>query len=247
MVCEFSEFFYKRSLIVCTVYTCQQTTLHFASLFFTENIESGKSSVLESLASTTDYLVIKEHTPMWESFLRAFYSTPSTMNALMLQESILHSLVFPIKGIVEAGSKGPFKLVLMERSAEDLQIFISNLDSLGMWREHSTAVLNGLLRSNPIYPTQGRIYLKTTPEVSKVRCSKRYITGEKSVSLDYLSSINVLYDNWLSGPTAPPNTYIINANTSLEEVILKTSSKIKEMIAEHDQLSSANTSYSFVI
>lgn len=65
-------------------------------------------------------------------------------------------------------------------------------------------------------PSQGIIYLQTTPEMCLKRTQKRGRHGEEGIKIDYLNKIHDLHENWLKNEEGKNGLKILRLNTDEE-------------------------------
>ena len=168
-------------------------------MYFVEgNIGSGKSTFLKKLS--TEFKVVQEPVDEWsnmknangKNILEEFYEDPER-NAYLFQSIAFRSRVKNITDLDEN--------VIVERSIyTDRMVFAEvckedgNINEIE-WNDY-TEWFDFIVKHIGFKP-KGFIYLRTDPEKSHERITKRNRSGESNISLDYLRKLHQRHDKWL--------------------------------------------------
>ena len=170
-------------------------------MYFVEgNIGSGKSTFLKKLSS--EFKVVQEPVDEWskmkndrngKNILEEFYEDPER-NAYLFQSIAFRSRVKNIADLKD-------ETVIIERSIyTDRMVFAEvckedgNINEIE-WNDY-TSWFDFVVKHIGFKP-KGFIYLRTEPEKSHARVTKRNRSGESNISLDYLRKLHQRHDKWL--------------------------------------------------
>jgi len=181
------------------------------------NIGAGKTTFLKALASACpEYEIVLEPVDQWtakhgdRSILELLYEDKARW-AYTFQTCVLQTIGAAVK---EAHTKNK-KIIITERSAlTSRYVFTQMLKEGGYISEIEWALYLKLLEDYYM-PLNGHIYLATELDVSADRIKERGRPGE-TVSMDYLSNLEIKHRSWLSSTDLPVLTL---TSTSLEENI----------------------------
>jgi deoxyadenosine/deoxycytidine kinase len=170
-------------------------------MYFVEgNIGSGKSTFLKKLS--TEFKVVQEPVDEWskmknassgKNILEEFYEDPKR-NAYLFQSIAFRSRV---KNITDIDADN----VIVERSIyTDRMVFAEVCKEDGNINEIEsndyTEWFDFVVKHIGFKP-KGFIYLRTDPEKSHERITKRNRSGESNISLEYLRKLHHRHDKWL--------------------------------------------------
>lgn len=168
-------------------------------MYFVEgNIGSGKSTFLKKLS--TEFKVVQEPVDEWskmknangKNILEEFYEDP-VRNAYLFQSIAFRSRVKNITDLDENAiverSIYTDRMVFAEVAKED-----GNINEIE-WNDY-TEWFDFIVKHIGFKP-KGFIYLRTEPEKSHERITKRNRLGESNISLDYLRKLHERHDKWL--------------------------------------------------
>ncbi|MFC1854705.1 deoxynucleoside kinase [Candidatus Dependentiae bacterium] len=171
------------------------------------NMGAGKTTLAEILGKSFDFVdVVPEPVSSWgfdekNNLLAYFYSDPKRW-AFTFQS---HVFITRAKAHIEAvNNPNSKKIIVMDRSVYcDKLCFAQNCFNLGMmskteWNTYKKVF--SWITSEFIHPPDGIIYLKVSPKMCLERINNRGRVEERSVSLDYLKSLETLHNEWLFGP-----------------------------------------------
>ncbi len=169
-------------------------------MYFVEgNIGSGKSTFLKKLSS--EFKVVQEPVDEWsnmknangKNILEEFYEDPER-NAYLFQSIAFRSRV---KNITDIDADN----VIVERSIyTDRMVFAEvckedgNINEIE-WNDY-TEWFDFIVKHIGFKP-KGFIYLRTDPEKSHERITKRNRSGESNITLEYLRKLHRRHDKWL--------------------------------------------------
>jgi len=177
-------------------------------MYFVEgNIGSGKSTFLKKLS--TEFKVVQEPVDEWskmknssngKNVLEEFYEDPKR-NAYLFQSIAFRSRV---KNITDINADN----VIVERSIyTDRMVFAEvckedgNINEIE-WNDY-TEWFDFVVNHIGFKP-KGFIYLRTDPEKSHERITKRNRSGESNISLEYLRKLHQRHDEWLCHDATVP-------------------------------------------
>jgi len=177
-------------------------------MYFVEgNIGSGKSTFLKKLS--TEFKVVQEPVDEWskmknssngKNVLEEFYEDPKR-NAYLFQSIAFRSRV---KNITDINADN----VIVERSIyTDRMVFAEvckedgNINEIE-WNDY-TEWFDFVVNHIGFKP-KGFIYLRTDPEKSHERITKRNRSGESNISIDYLRKLHQRHDEWLCHDATVP-------------------------------------------
>lgn len=168
-------------------------------MYFVEgNIGSGKSTFLKKLS--TEFKVVQEPVDEWskmknangKNILEEFYEDP-VRNAYLFQSIAFRSRVKNItdldENVIVERSIYTDRMVFAEVAKED-----GNINEIE-WNDY-TEWFDFIVKHIGFKP-KGFIYLRTEPEKSHERITKRNRLGESNISLDYLRKLHERHDKWL--------------------------------------------------
>jgi deoxyadenosine/deoxycytidine kinase len=158
------------------------------------NIGSGKTTLTALLAEHYKWEAHYENAdnnPYLDDFYNDMLSWSFNLQIYFLNERFGH-----IQEIRKSGLS-----VIQDRTIyEDANIFAANLYSMGLMsgRDYSTyrALFDKIIAFNP--PPDLLIYLRANVPTLIKQIRKRGRPYEESISLDYLSNLNVRYEKWIS-------------------------------------------------
>ena len=188
---------------------------------------------------------------LWVSYLHRFYTSPSRESALSFQRCILHSLWIPLPSFLITGPQEGFRMVITERSPEDMNLFITALDKNNLWSTDNSVSINKTINGIKFPYYTATIYIHTSPEEAFKRCKSRNRDGESSISFEYLSQLHNIYESWFSSSQFPNKVFVINGNRSEIEVFSEVnqvlSAIVKDCALNAQPPPLSNKSYSFVV
>ena len=168
-------------------------------MYFVEgNIGSGKSTFLKKLSS--EFKVVQEPVDEWskmhnangKNILEEFYEDPKR-NAYLFQSIAFRSRVKNITGLNESAiverSIYTDRMVFAEVCKEDGNINDIEWNDYTEWFDFIVKYIG--------FKPKGFIYLRTEPEKSHERITKRNRSGESNISLEYLRKLHRRHDKWL--------------------------------------------------
>jgi deoxyadenosine/deoxycytidine kinase len=178
------------------------------------NIGAGKTTFLKALAAACpDYEIVLEPVDQWtaefggRSILQLLYEDKARW-AYTFQTCVLQTIGAAVK---EAQAKNK-KIIITERSAlTSRYVFTQMLKEGGFISEIEWALYLKLFEDY-YTPLDGHIYLATDLDISAERIKERGRPGE-TVSMEYLSDLEIKHRSWLSSTTLPVLTL---TSTSLE-------------------------------
>jgi len=164
------------------------------------NIGVGKSTLVEMLCNNLGWQPFFE--PVAENpYLADFYKD---MNAWSF-----HSQIFFLTHRLRAHHQLALHptSVIQDRSVyEDAEIFAQNLYLQGNINERDYATYRGLYETMTVFlpPPDLVIYLRASVPTLQARITHRGRDYERSISAEYLSGLNKLYEDWISNFTLCP-------------------------------------------
>lgn len=178
-------------------------------MYFVEgNIGSGKSTFLKKLS--TEFKVVQEPVDEWskmknassgKNILEEFYEDPER-NAYLFQSIAFRSRV---KNITDIDATD---VVIVERSIyTDRMVFAEvsreagNINEIE-WNDY-TEWFDFVVEHIGFRP-KGFIYLRTDPEKSHERITRRDRSGESNITLEYLRKLHQRHDEWLTRDMTAP-------------------------------------------
>ena len=157
------------------------------------NIGAGKTTLAEKLAQHYGWDVFYEAVE-GNPYLAPFY-TDMAKWSFHLQIYFLNSRFEQVLKIKE----NPFEAVIQDRSIyEDAYIFAQNLYESGVLNETDFSTYRGLFTTimKAVSPPDLMIYLKAdTPKLVR-QIQKRNRDFEQNIDVNYLESLNLLYENF---------------------------------------------------
>jgi deoxyadenosine/deoxycytidine kinase len=157
------------------------------------NIGAGKTTLAEKLAQHYGWDVFYEAVE-GNPYLAPFY-TDMAKWSFHLQIYFLNSRFEQVLKIKE----NPFEAVIQDRSIyEDAYIFAQNLYESGVLSETDFSTYRGLFTTimKAVSPPDLMIYLKAdTPKLVR-QIQKRNRDFEQNIDVNYLESLNLLYENF---------------------------------------------------
>jgi len=214
-------------------------------LFIEGNIGTGKTTFLLKLEELGDYEIIYEPVDIWrklidgnnKNLLQTFYDNIKRYSYLFQS--------FAFKSRLENMMKPQKKQIrIVERSVfTDKNVFAQNCYNNGLMTLLEWKVYRHWFRwSTKLYETAGYnvnpdayIYLRASPQISYDRIRKRDRSEEESISLEYLTQISNLHDNWLKGYFNKIPVLVIDCNRDFEsnnKYFDKILVKIKTLISQ---------------
>ena len=157
------------------------------------NIGSGKTSLVEILSSRLNIAPYYENID--NPYLEDFYDDMSRWS-FNLQISFLANKIEQLNDITHRS-----KDVIQDRTIyEEAYIFVANLKEMGLLsgRDHNTYldIFNLMVRNIPMPDVI--IYLKASVPTLLGQIYKRGRAYEMRIEPDYLNSLNILYENWIT-------------------------------------------------
>ena len=203
-------------------------------MYFVEgNIGSGKSTFLKKLS--TEFKVVQEPVDEWskmrnangKNILEEFYEDPRR-NAYLFQSIAFRSRVKNITDLKDADN------VIVERSIyTDRMVFAEvckedgNINEIE-WNDY-TEWFDFVVKYIGFKP-KGFIYLRTIPEKSHERITKRKRSGESNISLEYLKKLHQRHDKWLIDES---NVLVLDVTEDFEsnpELLEKMIQKVRNFV-----------------
>ncbi len=154
------------------------------------NIGCGKTTVLESLNNTESFKdkVITEDIKSWKPYLEQFYNNMDKY-ALSFQMKVL-------KHHMKNSKLDSNSLYILERSPLScIHVFGENLYNDNKISDLDMQLMIDYNNSFGWMP-EYIIYIKTDPEICSKRINERHRQGEDGIPLDYLKSIDNLYNEF---------------------------------------------------
>jgi len=168
------------------------------------NIGTGKTTLTQLLADRFRW------EPRFEAvednpYLSDFYSDMSRWS-FPLQIFFLNHRLNVHKNI----SGGTVSAIQDRSIYEDANIFARNLYEQGHMEERDYVNYLSLYKSvcGELQPPSLMIYLRKDVDILKDRISKRGRDYEKSISDEYLSNLNLFYDEWMEGYSIGPKLIV---------------------------------------
>lgn len=159
------------------------------------NIGAGKSTLVKLLSERLDYRPYYE--PVAENpYLEDFYRD--------MPSWAFHSQVFFLSYRVRshrALMDDPHSVVQDRSLYEDAEVFARNLHERGTMSERDWSAYNGLYRTmTGLLPAPDLvIYIKASVQTLMSRIALRGRGFEASITEEYLSGLNRLYESWIEG------------------------------------------------
>jgi deoxyadenosine/deoxycytidine kinase len=164
------------------------------------NIGVGKSTLVEMLCSKLSWIPFYE--PVAENpYLSDFYRDMTSW--------AFHSQIFFLTHRLRAHhqlAQHPTSVIQDRSIYEDAEIFAQNLFLQGYIHPRDYETYRELYRTTIEFlpPPDLVIYLRASVPTLSQRISRRGREYERSISPDYLNSLNVLYERWISNFTLCP-------------------------------------------
>lgn len=205
------------------------------NIVFEGNIGSGKTTMIESYKNMTNIEIIPEKVEFWKNIgninlLELMYKDP-IKHHFAFQTTVFLSQIYSI-------TNGIGKVRLIERSPySSFYIFIEQMKNKIPDYEFET------LKSLFTYITEKPglnfkpdliVYIREKPEVSFKRMQKRNRPEEKDITLDFLSEIHKLHEDWLiqgKKPIPAPIIIIDGGQTKMQKALKRL--KLKLAIAKN--------------
>ena len=194
------------------------------------NIGAGKSTLVEQVCRKT--LWKPSYEPVSENpYLADFYKDMKSWS--------LHSQLFFMVERIEAFKRyNSFQgVVVQDRSVyEDAEIFAKSLYLQGLLnnRDYMTYLRLYTLYKEFIQPPDLVVYVKADVELLRRRILHRGRAIEKNITRDYLESLNLLYEEWISCYTLSPvviveasKVDVLTNQMDLEEIVALIKEKAK--------------------
>ncbi len=159
------------------------------------NIGVGKSTLVQKLCAKLNWDPFYE--PVAENpYLADFYADMPSWS--------FHSQIFFLTHRLRSHhqlAKHPASVVQDRSVYEDAEIFAKNLYQQGHIRQRDYQTYRELYETviEFLPPPDLVIYLRATVPTLLTRISRRGRAYERTISPEYLSGLNVLYENWISG------------------------------------------------
>lgn len=176
------------------------------------NIGAGKSTMCNLLQTyRSKYKTIVEPVKQWhtpengKSLLESFYQDPYRWSYTMETFTLINRL----KEYHEHVKHDSTKTLIFERSLySGFYCFAQNGKNSGFLNSIEWSIysewMDFFLKSENLIP-DGFIYLKATPETCQSRINKRLRSGESEISLQYLTEIDKLHDEFLCNENSRPS------------------------------------------
>ena len=181
------------------------------------NIGSGKTTFLNMFAKEVENVeVLMEPVTMWQdvnghNLLSLMYEDPGRHTFAFQMYAILTTIKQKINSgtkdkIVErlGGGKCFIELSYQMGTLNDIEYSI-----LTHWIEHLKNSCGFDLSPDII------IYLKTEPETAYERIVKRNRPEEKGITLDYITKLHILHEEWLMAPNPATRVIVVDANKDM--------------------------------
>ena len=159
------------------------------------NIGCGKSTILENLKKSIEVLnqnsdksfdIKDENLTDWKPYLLQFYKDMNKYSLSFQMKVLKHHMLNNLNKTAD--------ISILERSPLScLHVFGQNLYETNMISELDMQLMVDYNTYFGWYPKH-IIYIKTDPEICKSRINKRNRDGEDSIPIEYLSSIDSLYN-----------------------------------------------------
>jgi len=189
------------------------------------NIGAGKTTLLEKLRELPKVKTFKEDISRWKdlhghNLLNLVYQDP-IKNNYVFQNEVFTS---QIRDILQ----GDMPINIFERSPySSFYVFISNMKNRIRNVEYASLLSTFEFIIGPEglnFKPDLVVYLRTSPEVALERLQKRGRPEEKTLTLDFITNIHQLHENWLISHTSPvPAPVLIleehSALDTLKEII----------------------------
>jgi deoxyadenosine/deoxycytidine kinase len=197
------------------------------------NIGAGKSTFIENLSlefkrNQLDHIILPEPIYEWTHFgsdeinlLQEMYDNKENANYNFQFAALLTR--------IEQLQNEKARNLIMERTIyAQLNVFLPLLKSDKKISNLQYELLERFMAQLvKIYHPSVIVYLRTTPEVVKMRIQSRGRPEESNITLEYLRQVHQKYENWL---ISAPNTIIIEADliknvnprTIFKQLLLKT-------------------------
>lgn len=181
-----------------------QTTQPVKLFILEGNIGAGKSTLLRLLEQKLGIDIINEPLSKWqtitdqENLLDLFYKDTKRW-AYTFQSYAFISRIQAILEQLNQNTQSPIKV--LERSVySDRFCFAKNCHEAGVMSSLEWHIYKDwfewLVGSYMPQPS-GFIYMRTTPDISHSRLTKRNRSEESSITLDYLESLHNKHEDWL--------------------------------------------------
>lgn len=166
------------------------------------NIAAGKTTLLDALATTRQFGIIREPVELWQNsfpdnLLELFYRDPSRW-AFTFQ---IGAFITRAKTLREIIARTNHTCNIQERSiACDKQVFAELTHRLGTMTDTEYELYSGLwnfLTENYCIKPNLIIYLRTPATICHKRIQQRGRPEEANISLNYLLNLEQAHDEWL--------------------------------------------------
>lgn len=196
-----------------------QKSSNYKTLIIEGNIGCGKSTMLEIFGNKPDVEAVPEQVERWTNWngrnmLQAMYDDP-----IKYGEEFQNIV---IKTMVENHLKQTTKRIkLQERSLFSTEAcFIKNSYQDKVFTRNQFQSLSEKcqnLRKDLQISADCILYMRISPEVALHRIKARGRDGEENISLDLLTKLHILHEEYIMSQKIP--VAIVDANRSLDDVI----------------------------
>lgn len=194
------------------------------------NIGSGKSTLLANLqkhfSNNAEIIFLKEPVDEWETITN---ENGVTMLQLFYEDQKKHAFAFQMMAYIsrlallkEAVKKNPGAIIITERSLyTDKMVFAKMLFDSGNIELQNYKIYNKWFDTFASeFAINKVIYVKTSPEMSYSRITKRSRSGENNIQLEYLNNCHTYHNEMLEHNSVDcvcKDQLILNGNVDIYE------------------------------